>query len=125
MASVFRATGRAGQPSLLRVVAALDGSKLLVHLRALDERVQHVEHAVAAPGLGVLSQDRDLLLVVGLAGDILAVGAEAVELVDELVDDIPCPVDLLNISLPTVYAVSRAPSCHSQSAGPDRQVRPS
>lgn len=77
-----------------RVLATLLGSQLLADLRPLDERVKHVEHAVASPGVGVLAQNRRILLVVSLEGDLLAVCAEAVELVDEFVDDFPCPVVL-------------------------------
>lgn len=76
------------------VLAALHGGELLVDLRALDERVQDVEDAVATPCVWVLAQELDLLGVVVLKGDLLAVAAEAVELVDELVDDVPCPVVL-------------------------------
>jgi hypothetical protein len=64
----------------------------------LDERVQDVEHAVAAPCVRVLAQKRYLLVAVVLQGDLLAVAAEAVELVDELVDDIPRPVVLPRVS---------------------------
>ncbi|KAJ8104962.1 hypothetical protein OPT61_g10469 [Boeremia exigua] len=78
----------------VRVLAALHSGQLLVDLRALDQRVQDVEDAVAAPGVGVLAQQRNLLGVVVLQGDLLAVAAEAVELVDELVDDVPGPVVL-------------------------------
>ena len=77
-----------------RVLAPLHGRQLLADLRPLDERVQDVEHAVAAPRVWVVAQERNLLLVVALLGHALAVAAEAVELVDELVDDIPGPVVL-------------------------------
>ena len=83
---------------LVRVLAALHGCQLLVDLRALDERVEDVEDAVAAPGVGVLAQQLDLVRVVVLQGDLLAVAAEAVELVDELVDDVPGPVVLSAMS---------------------------
>lgn len=76
------------------ILAALHGAELLADLRALDQRVQDVEDAVAAPCVWVLAQQRDLVLVVVLLGDALAVAAEAVELVDELVDDVPGPVVL-------------------------------
>jgi hypothetical protein len=78
-----------------RVVAALAGLELLLDLAALDERVQHVEHRVAAPCVGIVAQDLGILVVVLLEGDLLAVGAEAVELVDELVNHLPGPVVLL------------------------------
>ena len=80
------------------VLVALDGRELLVHLRALDEGVQHVENAVASPGLRVLFEHGDLLLRLRGAGDAVAVGTEAVELVDELVDNIPSPVVLPIVS---------------------------
>lgn len=76
------------------LLVTLHGSELLGDLRALDQRVQDVEDAVAAPGVGVLAQDRNLLLIVGLSRDSASVRAERVELVDELINDIPGPVVL-------------------------------
>ena len=76
------------------VLVAFDGRQLLVDLRALDERVEHVEDGVAAPGVGVVAEDLDLLFVVAFARDAVAVAAEGGELVDELVDDVPGPVVL-------------------------------
>jgi hypothetical protein len=77
------------------LLVALHGSELLVDLRSLDERVENVEHTVAAPGVWVLAENLNLLLIVGGARDLVAVRAEGVELVDELVDDIPSPVVLV------------------------------
>lgn len=82
----------------VRVLAALHGGQLLVDLGALDQRVEDVEDAVAAPGVWVLAQQLDLVGVVVLEGDLLAVAAEAVELVDELIDDVPRPVVLWAVS---------------------------
>lgn len=79
-----------------RVLPTLDGGQLLVDLRPLDERVQHVEHRVAAPCVGVLTQKLGVLLAGAAAGDTVTVAAERLELVDELVDDIPSPVVLTN-----------------------------
>ena len=76
------------------VLATLDGSELLVDLRSLNERVQNVEHGVAAPGVGVLAEKRGLLLVGPGASHTVAVAAERLELVNELVNDIPSPVVL-------------------------------
>jgi len=67
-------------------------------LRFLDERVKNVKDIVAAPGIGILSQEVDLFFVVILKCDPLSVTAEGIELVYELIDDIPCPVILLRIS---------------------------
>lgn len=80
------------------VLAALHCCKLLTDLRSLDERVQDVEHTVAAPRVRVLAQQLDLLLVVIFQRNLLAVAAEAVELVDELVDYVPGPVVLPRVS---------------------------
>lgn len=85
------------------VLAALHGRELLADLRALDERVEDVEDAVAAPCVWVLAQQGNLLFVVALLGDALAVAAEAVELVDELVDDVPGPV-VLSAELARLHA---------------------
>lgn len=82
------------------VLIATSGSQLLQDVGPLDQGVEHVEDAVAAPRVGVLTQSLDLLLVVGLSRDSHTVGGEGVELVDELIDDIPSPVVLrLQVSL--------------------------
>lgn len=81
------------------VLTTLASLELLLDLTALDERVQDVENRVASPGVGVLAQDLSILVVVLLEGDLLAVGAEAVELVDELVNHLPGPVVLYLVSL--------------------------
>lgn len=75
------------------LVTAL-GSQLLGDVGSLDQGVEDVENAVAAPGVGVVAQDLRLLLVVRLSRNSHTVGREGVELVDELVDDIPGPVVL-------------------------------
>lgn len=77
-----------------RLFVALHGGQLLVDLGSLNEGVQHVQHAVAAPGVGVVAKELDFLIVVGLSRDLVPVGAEAVELINKFVDDIPCPVVL-------------------------------
>lgn len=76
------------------LLVALHGSKLLVDLGSLDERVQNVEDGVASPCVWVVLEELNLLGVVSSAGDLLAVGAELVELVNELINDIPSPVVL-------------------------------
>lgn len=76
------------------VLVALHGAQLLGDLRALDQRVQDVEDTVAAPGVGVLLEDLELLIVGSLSGDAHSVRGERVELVDEFVNDIPSPVVL-------------------------------
>lgn len=52
-----------------RVLVALHCLQLLEDLRALNERVEHVQDTVASPRVGVLSQYLRLLLVVGLPCD--------------------------------------------------------
>jgi len=81
------------------VLTTLAGLELLLDLTALDERVEDVENRVASPGVGVLAEDLSILVVVLLEGDLLAVGAEAVELVNELVNHLPGPVVLCMVSL--------------------------
>ena len=76
------------------ILTTLDGSELLVDLRALDEGVEHVQHGVAAPGVGVLAEKLSLLLGRAAPGDSVAIAAEGLELVDELIDNIPGPVVL-------------------------------
>lgn len=76
------------------LLISLHGCQLLGNLRSLDKRVENIENAVASPSVGVLAQDLNLLLVVGLSGDAQSVRAERVELVNELIDDIPGPVVL-------------------------------
>lgn len=76
------------------LLVALHGGELLVDLRALDQGVEDVEDRVAAPGVWVFAEDLDLLCIVTGACNLLAVGAELVELVDELVDNVPSPVVL-------------------------------
>jgi hypothetical protein len=73
------------------VLVALAGGQLLADLRSLDQRVEDVEHGVAAPGVGVLAQNGEILFGRLLERDLCAVGAEGLELVDELVDDVPGP----------------------------------
>lgn len=84
------------------VLTALAGLELLLDLAALDERIEDIEDGITSPSVGVLAQDLGILVVVLLEGDLLAVGAEAVELVDELVNHLPGPVVLLCVS----FAVS-------------------
>jgi hypothetical protein len=76
------------------VLATLDGSELLIDLRSLDERVQNVENGVAAPGVGVLAEKSGLLLVRSGASHTVAVPAERLKLVDELINDVPSPIVL-------------------------------
>ena len=85
------------------VFTALHGCELLVDLRSLDERVQNIENTVATPCVGVLAQKLDFLLVVIFQSDLLTVAAETVELVNELVDDVPCPVVLSFMSAVPPY----------------------
>jgi hypothetical protein len=61
----------------------------------LNERVQDVENAVAAPGVRRFTENLYLFLVIPLSRDTIPVGAERVELVNKLVDNVPCPVVLV------------------------------
>ena len=76
------------------VLAALHRCKLLRDVRALDQRVEHVQHRVAAPGVWVLSKQQSVFGRGVGARDAVAVPAEGLELVDELVDDVPGPEGL-------------------------------
>lgn len=61
---------------------------------ALDEGVEDVEDGVAAPGVGVFPQHLGFFVIGVGPGDAVAVAAKGFELVDEFVDDVPCPVTL-------------------------------
>ena len=63
-------------------------------MAALDEGVEDVQDGVAAPGVLVFTQEESFLAGWISAGDTVAVTAEGLELVDELVDNIPGPVIL-------------------------------
>lgn len=76
------------------VLSTLHGAELLGDLGSLDEGVQDVKNTVAAPGVGVLAESLALLLVGCLTGNSHSVRGERVELVDELIDNIPSPVVL-------------------------------
>jgi hypothetical protein len=78
------------------LLTTLHSSQLLVDLGALDQGVQNVKNAVATPGIWIVAQELDLLLVRTLTRNLIAVRAEVVELVDKLVNDIPRPVVLQN-----------------------------
>lgn len=81
------------------ILTTLASLELLLNLTTLNKRVQNVEDRVASPGVGVLAEDLSILVVVLLEGNLLAVGAEAVELVNELVNHLPGPVVLRAVSL--------------------------
>lgn len=76
--------------SLHHVASVLGDQKLLGDAGLLDQRVKDVQHTVAAPDLRVVAKESELLL--GLVLDAVAVVAEGLELVDELVNDIPEPL---------------------------------
>ena len=80
------------------VLVSLHRRELLGDLGSLDEGVEDVEDAVAAPSVGVVAEELDFLFVRrrgrGLPSDSHTIGGEGVELVDELVDDVPRPVIL-------------------------------
>jgi hypothetical protein len=67
---------------------------LFIHLGALNERIEDIEHAVAAPGVGVVSKNLNFFSIVSFPGDAVTVATEAIELVDEFINDIPRPVVL-------------------------------
>lgn len=75
-----------------RVLASLDGLNLVVDLGLAGKRVKDVEHAVGTPDFRVLLEQADLVSIVTALDDLASVNAEIVELVNELVNDVPCPV---------------------------------
>lgn len=87
------------------VLVSFHGSQLLGNLGSLDERVQDVEDTVAAPGVGVLTKNLSLLLVGLLSRNSHSVGRESVELVNELIDNIPSPVVLHQTVSPSIHQI--------------------
>ncbi|KAL9030140.1 MAG: hypothetical protein Q9196_001714, partial [Gyalolechia fulgens] len=85
------------------------GGKLGGDFGALDEGIEDVEDGVAAPGVGVFTEEGEVIVAgrVGgggrVAGDTMTVAAEGFELVDEFVDDVPGPEGLL---MPSVSRLS-------------------
>lgn len=79
------------------ILIATASSKLFCNIRSLDQGVEDVQDAVAAPRVWVLTQNLELFLVACLSGKSQAVGRKRVELVDELIDNVPCPVVLLSL----------------------------
>ena len=76
---------------LLGALAGLLGTELLVDLRLLHERIEDVQDRVARPDLAGLSEHVELLLSL-----VLGAGAplsKRLELVDELVEHVPEPLD--------------------------------
>lgn len=105
----------------LGVLVALHGGQLLDNLRSLDQRVEHIEDTVATPRVGVLLENLALLLVVPwLAGQPHSVRRERVELVDELIDDIPSPVVLIKQQRISISRVSVGRELSGQRAGDSR-----
>jgi hypothetical protein len=70
---------------------------LFIDLGSLNEGVEDVEDGVATPCVGCFAKDLDLFFVGALPRDAISVRTEGVELVNELIDDIPGPV-ILNSS---------------------------
>jgi hypothetical protein len=67
---------------------------LFIDLGALDERVEYIEDTITAPCIRVFAQDLGFGLVGGSSSDSVAIPTERFELVDELIDDVPCPIIL-------------------------------
>lgn len=79
-------------------IALLRG-KLFVDLRTLDQRIEDVEDAVAAPCIWILTKDLGFRLIRSGSCDSVAVPTEGFELVDELINYIPRPVVLVECEL--------------------------
>ena len=110
--AVFASDGVGGLASFLC-------GELFVDLGALDERVEDIEHTVAAPRIWIFAQHLGFGFVWCRACNAVSVAAEGLKLVDELVYHIPCPVILVMVSINVKYA---AKSSHtlgtSRSTGP-------
>lgn len=81
-----------------RVLATLDSGQLVVDLRPLDQRVENIEHGIAAPSIRILAQKLGFLLIGPASGNTVAVSTERLKLVNKLIDNIPCP-EVLNQSI--------------------------
>jgi hypothetical protein len=68
---------------------------LFIDLGALDERVEDVEDTIAAPCVRIFAQDLGFGLIGGGPRDSVAVPTEGFELVDELIDNVPRPIVLM------------------------------
>lgn len=77
-----------------RIFVAFDGGELLIDLGSLDERIQDVENAVTSPRVWILFEKLDLFAVIPFSGKTMPIATEAVELIDEFVNHIPCPIRL-------------------------------
>lgn len=84
---------------LIGIFVSLHRIELFVDLAALDERVEDIEHGVAAPSMRVIAQELGIFAGGFGAGDAVAVAAEGFKLVDEFVDYVPCPVVLQRSSV--------------------------
>lgn len=89
----------------VRVGVLAHGGELGSDFGALDERVEDVEDGVAAPGVGVVAEEGEVIVAGGvcggggIAGEAVTVAAEGFELVDEFVDDVPGPEGLFIVSV--------------------------
>ena len=84
---------------LVGVFISLHRIELFIDLAALDERVEDIEHGIAAPGIRIIAQELGFFAGGFGAGDAVAIAAEGFELVDEFVDYVPCPVILSRPSI--------------------------
>ena len=67
---------------------------MLVDLAALDKRIEDVKDGVAAPCIGVITQQLGFFAGGLGSGDAIAVATERLKLVNEFVDYVPCPIIL-------------------------------
>ena len=84
---------------LVRVLISLHRVELFIDLATLDERVEDIEHGIAAPCIRIIAQELGVFAGGFCAGDAVAIAAEGFELVDEFVDYVPCPVVLSRLSV--------------------------
>lgn len=83
----------------------LHGGELGGDFGALDEGVKDVEDRVAAPGVGIIAEEGEVIVAGrvggggGVAGDAVTVAAEGFELVDEFINHVPGPERLSEVSI--------------------------
>jgi hypothetical protein len=70
---------------------------LFVDLGALNEGIEDVKNRVATPCVWIFAEEVRFFFLRGCTGNSIAVSAEGFELVDKLVDYVPCPVVLYKV----------------------------
>ncbi len=79
---------------MVGIFVPFHGIELFVNLAALYKGVEDIKDGVAAPGVRIIAQELGFFAGGFGSGDAVAIPAEGFELIDELVNYVPCPVVL-------------------------------